>query len=207
MPAYAAQMVASTEHAMSAWQQGGEIDAAAITNRLALDIVARSFFSLHDASLATEIAAHVQTMVHMVNHLVMPWGKLLFSLPLPASLRYRKAGRCLNQIVSEMIERAHTQPSDDLLGILLNFTHPETSQSLTCLEIRDEIVTTFIAGHETVVNGLVWALYLLARHPEQQHLLRQEIASLLHGQRPTAADYPRRAAVKRLRRSLAPLPA
>lgn len=64
----------------------------------------------------------------------------------------------------------------------------EAGQGMTDQQIRDEIVTLFLAGHETTANALSWTWYLLAQHPEVEQKLHEELDSVLHGRVPTLAD-------------------
>jgi len=64
----------------------------------------------------------------------------------------------------------------------------ESGQGMTDQQIRDEIVTLFLAGHETTANALSWTWYLLAQHPEVEQKLHEELHGILHGRVPTLAD-------------------
>lgn len=172
---YARQMVASTTRLMETWAGGDEVDAAAGMNRLALDIVTRTLFSTAADHRAEEVSAELDIVLHALNRLVMPWGPLWIRAPLPSSLRYRRALKRLNAIVHGFIQerRASTETREDLLGMLLAAREADTGDTMSDAQIRDEVMTIFVAGHDTTANGLTWALYLLAQHPE----LQDEVAS------------------------------
>jgi cytochrome P450 len=74
----------------------------------------------------------------------------------------------------------------DLLSLLLSARDEETGEPMPDRQVRDEVHTLFIAGHETTATALAWALWLLARHPAIYHALRDEVLAL--GGTPTAAD-------------------
>ncbi len=190
LKAYAAQMVSSTEHAMRSWQSGKPIDVTETMNELALDIVTRTLFSLDNLVLAREMADQVTTILNQVNQLVMPWGKLLLRLPLASSRRYQTARRRLNEIVYSLFQGNHDPTGDDLLAMLLSATDPDTGKPLTDVEIRDQIVTMIVAGHETVATGLGWCLYLLACHPEQQNRIAASIDRIAEGGPLTFENFP-----------------
>jgi cytochrome P450 len=103
----------------------------------------------------------------------------------------KKLGEALAVIearVARMIadRRAAGLGRRDLLSLLLA-AHDDHGRKMSDKQVRDEIVTLFVAGHETTASGLAWALYLLARHPEAYARAKAE-AELLRGRRATAAD-------------------
>ena len=95
----------------------------------------------------------------------------------------------IQQIVDERQRSGHD--SGDLLSMLIAGRDEELGQSMTASEVRDEIMTMFMAGHETVALGLTWSLYLLSIHPTIRRQLQDEVATVLAGRDPTFADLPR----------------
>ncbi len=71
--------------------------------------------------------------------------------------------------------RADREPPSDLLSMLLASTYPDTGEGMTDRQLRDELLTLYMAGHETSANALSWTLYLLAQHPEVVDKMRAEI--------------------------------
>jgi cytochrome P450 len=190
LQAYAAQMAASTHRLMSEWTADAVIDAAGGMNRLALDIVTRTLFSTAADHRADEIAHELDIVLHSLNRLIMPWGSLWLKLPVPSSRRYRLALRRLDDIIHGFIaeRRASGEQRSDLLGMLID--------TMTDVQLRDELMTIFVAGHDTTANGLTWALYLLARHPEVQQELALQIRAVLDGHPPGFDDFPNLQAVE-----------
>jgi cytochrome P450 len=103
----------------------------------------------------------------------------------------RKAIAVLDARVQRMIDerRAAANPNPDLLTHLLRARDDDGSR-MDDKQLRDEILTLFIAGHETTANGLAWAIYLLARHPEVYARVRAAVDAL-DGRAPTLADLDR----------------
>ncbi len=101
----------------------------------------------------------------------------------------RKAIAVLDARVQRMIDerRAAREPSEDLLTHLLRARDQDDGGVMDDKQVRDEIVTLFVAGHETTANGLAWAIYLLARHPEIYAKARAAVDTLA-GRAPTLAD-------------------
>lgn len=79
---------------------------------------------------------------------------------------------------------------DDLLSILLQLKDEETGDALSTQEIRNEVMTLFVAGHETTTIGVLWALYLIGTHPEVLKRLESQVDSVLGDRPPTLLDLP-----------------
>ena len=86
---------------------------------------------------------------------------------------------------------ADSREHDDLLGMLLAARDEETGQGMSDRELRDEVLTMLLAGHETTATSASWALALLAAHPGVMQRLHREVDSVLHGEPPRADDLPR----------------
>src|SRR5207248_9528381 len=118
---------------------------------------------------------------------------LLFHLPLlpPPLNRIRAAMHTIDDVVHEIIDARLADPSaggaDDLLGLLLA-ARDENGEALSRTQVRDEVVTLMLAGHETTANGLAWMWYLLAQHPEARERLHAEVDEVVGAGTPTAAD-------------------
>jgi cytochrome P450 len=101
----------------------------------------------------------------------------------------------LDQQVHAVIARARAAPSTSthptLLSMLLSARDADTQQGLGDVELRNEVLTLFLAGHETTALLLTWGLTLLGEHPEVVARMRSEVAEVLGGREPTAEDIPR----------------
>ena len=161
-------------------------------SQLTLDIVARSLFTTEAGDKAATIAHELEIVLKMLNQLVMPWGPLLLDLPLPASRRYRAALAKLDEIVYGVIDTRLRSGQDggDLLGMLLIARDADTGERMERLQIRDEVMTIFVAGHETAANALAWTLYLLAANPEARAEMEAEISRVAGDRPPGPEDYP-----------------
>jgi cytochrome P450 len=114
-------------------------------------------------------------------------------LPTPARRRGRAAVARLDRIVYDIIaaRRASGEDRGDLLSTLLHARDADDGSRMTDRQVRDEIMTLFLAGHETTAVSLSWTWYLLARHPEVEARLLDELRGVLGGRRPAVADLPR----------------
>jgi hypothetical protein len=115
-------------------------------------------------------------------------------LPLPVNRRFRRARASLDSVIYRIIEERRASGTDrgDLLSMLLLAQDEESDTGgMTDEQLRDEVMTIFLAGHETTANALAWTWYLLAQNPEAESKLHAEIDSvLMHGRLPTIQDLP-----------------
>lgn len=193
------------------------IDVAAEMVRLTFEIVGHALFSTDVAGFAgtTSVIAPSTTAVppgtsilpgttvplgaaiHFAIDFVNRRATIPLHIPLwwPSrkNLRFRRAMRALNAFVAGLIRtrRADPTPHRDLLALLMNAQDDETGEGMTDQQLRDEVMTFVLAGHETTANTLSWTLYLLARHPEEREKLEAELATVLGGRAPTFSDLSR----------------
>lgn len=113
-------------------------------------------------------------------------------LPTPRARKLQAAVRVLDDRVQRMIDerRASPQAHTDLLTRLLAARDEDDGSRMSDKQVRDEVLTLFIAGHETTATALAWSLYLLARHPEVLRRVMAEVDAL-GGRPPTFDDYTR----------------
>jgi cytochrome P450 len=114
-------------------------------------------------------------------------------VPTPANVKARRAIRRLDAVVYRMIadRRRSTEDRGDLLSILLHAQDADDGSRMTDTQVRNEVMTLFIAGHETTAVALSWIFYLLSHHPDVDARLAEELRSVLDGRPPTAADLPK----------------
>ncbi len=191
--AYGADMVARTEERAAGWQAGQQVDMAAEMMHLTRRIVARSLFGYEPAG-ADEVLD--RALSALVGSFGAP-GVFLVPLPwvergwLPGTGGLASAKATLDRVVYGMIARRREadQPGDDLLGLLLQ-ARDEEGQGMSDHQLRDEVLTLFLAGHETTANALTWTLYLLGEHPEAMARLQAELDRVLDGRPPRPEDLP-----------------
>lgn len=190
---YAGIMVEAAEERSNSWSDGEQIDLAEEMNRFALDVVSRSLFSTDTRAEAGEIAAALDVIVHMLNRLVLPPGPLLLSLPLPSVRRYRDAIERLDRVIYRIIAKRRERPAGggDLLGMLLAARDADTGEPMDEKQLRDEVVTLFVAGHDTSANALAWTWHLLSHHPAALARFHEELDRTLEGRAPRADDFAR----------------
>jgi cytochrome P450 len=113
-------------------------------------------------------------------------------LKLPGDRKFSEAVRTVDRILHTVIDRHRDSPaSTDLLSVFLNIRDAETGEGMTSAQLRDEMFTMFAGGYETVVSAVSWAFYLLARNPDAQKSLREEVEQVCEDRAPTVKDVER----------------
>ncbi|HXZ05403.1 MAG TPA: cytochrome P450, partial [Ktedonobacteraceae bacterium] len=115
------------------------------------------------------------------------------SIPTPRNRRLLEANRSLEQVIYHIIAERRQQNKDtgDLLSMLLSARDEDTGEGMNDQQIRDELMTMLIAGHETTANALAWTWYLLSQHAEVEQRLYNEIEEVLGGSIPTLEHLPK----------------
>jgi len=110
-------------------------------------------------------------------------------VPTPRNRHLQAGLNTLNTIVYAIINERRNRPADtnteDLLGMLLSARDEETGEGMSDQQLRDEVMTLLLAGHETTATALTWIWYLLSQHPEVERRLHAELDTVLGGQLPT----------------------
>jgi cytochrome P450 len=198
LQSYAAQMVASGERSALALHAGEVLDLHEHLMHLTLDVVTRTLFSSDVGSGAASVGAAVDAIM---DHYANPLVQLVSSyhrLPLPGNRRFREAKRRLDAIIYPIIAQRRADGGEDrgdLLSMLLT-AQDQDGTRMTDLQLRDEVMTLFLAGHETTANALAWTFFLLSNSPEVDARLGDEIRTVLGGRAPGLADIPRLAYVE-----------
>jgi cytochrome P450 len=128
---------------------------------------------------------------HTTARFDSPIGLLLAGVP-PLMPRPRRALRTLDEVVFGILRdrRRGASEGGDLLSTLVELRDEETGEGMSDRQLRDEVMTLLLAGHETTANALAWTWHLLGRHPAAAERLRAELAAVLGRRMPTVADLP-----------------
>jgi cytochrome P450 len=187
---YAKVMVAYTERMLLGWHDGDLLDVQWEMTSLIMSIIARLLFDTDITNRATTAKVLEICLEEFTARLKNP-VQLPESIPTPSNLRYRWAIQRLDQLIQEVItqHRATNHDSGDLLSMLLQ-ARDEDGKQMDDRQLRDELVTLFIAGRETTAQTLVWAWYLLSQYPDVETRLLEELHSVLGGRAPTIEDLP-----------------
>jgi cytochrome P450 len=193
---YAPLMGRHADAMLSAWDRfpdGSELALDRAMMRLTLDIIADAMFSTDAADIADLVAAGTDRYQNEVR------PTLFDLLPLPHWLPRRPLRRAgdiftaFDRKIEAMIadRRGNGAERKDLLARLLSARDEESGAGLSVKEVRDEVVTIFMAGHETTSLALTWAFYLLSQHPQVEAKLVEELSTVLEGRSAQAEDVPK----------------
>ena len=191
---YAAIMVEYGRRARERWRDGEELDVAHEMMRLTLSIVGKTLFDAEVEQEANEVGRALTDLMDLFTVLLSPFAGILQRLPLPSTRRFRKAMRRLDATIYRIIEerRAAGEDRGDLLSmLLLAQDEEEDSGGMSDLQVRDEAMTLFLAGHETTSNALSWTWYLLSRNPEVERALHEEVDRVCGDRLPRPDDVAR----------------
>lgn len=202
--AYAETMVDYTAAHTAGWIDGAAYDIGEEMRRLTMYIVAKTLFDVDHEEIEA-FAAGVGVSIHNLQQISDERFDELFSLPdwVPTSRNRldRRSREALNAAVEQIIALRQAQAVDgevpdrgDLLSMLM-LARDEEGRPMDDRQLRDEVVTLFVAGHETTSNALTWTWLLLAQHPEVAAKLHAELDAVLVGRDggrrpPTLADLP-----------------
>jgi cytochrome P450 len=178
---------------LQGWRVGDELDIAAALQELTLRIVVKALFDLDLRRQGTELSGLFTRVVerHRLGLLDLLPDSVL-DLPFLPTHDAMEARRALDAFVYDLIRRRRAEGTDrgDVLSMLLA-ARDEDGTTLSDREVRDQTMTLIAAGHETTSNALAWTFYLLSRHPAEYDRLREELARVLAGRTPEAADLPK----------------
>ncbi|HEY1241619.1 MAG TPA: cytochrome P450 [Bryobacteraceae bacterium] len=186
---YASIMTQYAESAMANWQDRAVVDIHQEMMRLTLSIAVRTLFNVEpEGTREISHALNVLTRNLAGARMILPAFARL--LPRPGLLEFRRAVRKLDDTVYQIIGR-HRRNGDsgDLLSMLVQARDEDGSQ-MTNRQLRDEVMTFLLAGHETTALALSWAWHLLAENQGAAQMLHDELNRVLGGRLPTVADLP-----------------
>jgi cytochrome P450 len=191
---YAEVMCAYAMRMRERWTDGQHLDIHHEMMRLTLAVVAKTLFDADVEAQADEIGGALTEIMLMFPLLINPIAELVLKLPLPQVRRFRRSLGRLDRTIYDVIasRRAGGEDRGDLLSMLLLAQDAEgQSGGMTDLQVRDEAMTLFLAGHETTANALAWTWYLLAQNPDAEREMHREIDEVLGDREPSPDDYPR----------------
>ena len=189
---YGDVMAGFAERHVAGWTDGATLEIHGEMMALTQAIVGKTLFDAdvsgdaHDAAQAAKLLA--ENFGARLARVTLP-----FWVPTPGNLRAWRAIRRLDAIVDRIIaeRRAITDDRGDLLSMLVQAQDADDGTRMTPRQLRDEVMTIFLAGHETTAVTLSWTWYLLAQHPESRARLDAELHAVLDGHPPAAEDLPR----------------
>lgn len=187
----AGMMTRCTEEMLDRWAQRlmplQPFDVAVELHQLTLRIIGHALFSTDlQADSAREFSESVGAALEYAAGSTNPF-RLPSSVPTPGNRRFARAMRVFEKTVLDMLDtrRESGEQPHDLMSMLLDSVDSETGEGLSHLQIRNEMLSYLIAGHETSATTLMWTCYLLSLHPEVARRIDEELARELGGRPPT----------------------
>jgi cytochrome P450 len=193
--AYTPVMTTAAAELLARWDSvpaGTAIDVQTAMMEVTLDIISRTMFSNDSDDIVTIMARSAGRYQMEMRPNIMDmlgWPKWLASLP-----RRNVASRTLGEfdrVIDRLIEERSRDPGSypkDLLARLVAARDEQTGVGMSAQEVRDHVITIFLAGHETTAMALTWTWFLLSQHPAVESKLHAEIDSVLGGRAPTHED-------------------
>jgi len=195
MAGYAPVITGVTRDLLARWDallNSSEADVGAAMMHTTLHIISRTMFSANSDEIVDVVERGVeqyQTTVRpsLLDLLGFPvWFTQLFSHRKRTSAS-DEFDRAVDRLINDRAREPKNKPKD-LLARLVAAHDAETGNSMTAKEVRDEVVTIFMAGHETTAQALTWTWYLLSLHPSVEAKLHQELTTVLNGRTPQYED-------------------
>lgn len=177
--AYGTTMVQQTGEMLAGWQAGETRDIAQAMVKLTLGIVNKTLFNIDVRAQADQIGELMLVILEGANDRINNYDPIWRHIFKAHTRREAVATQELFQIIEGIIAQHRRQNEDtgDLLSMLLT-ARDEQGEPMSDQQLRDEVITLFIAGHETTANALAWALYLIAQHPAVEEQLLTELDAL-----------------------------
>jgi len=192
IPDYAKTMVDEAARMREGWRAGEQRDIAIDMMHLTLNVVAKTLFATDLGEEVKELASAINRIMGLYNFLVLlPAAEWLVHVRPPGLAAFVRARKRIDAVVYRMIEahRKRHADSGSLLDMMLAASPDRSAESEQSL--RDQVITIFLAGYETVANALAWTWYLLSQNPECERKFHREIDGELQGRLPTYEDIPR----------------
>jgi cytochrome P450 len=167
--------------------------------QLSLHIVARTLFDSEVTADVLAVRDEVNTIMGLYNFLVaFPRLESVLHWPIPGVVKFRRSRARLDTVVEKMIAsrrtltRTQLEQRGDLLSMLMSARDEDASgKGMTDTQVRDEVLTIFLAGYETVANALTWTWYLLSQNPEAANKMYAEVDQVLGTSTATVETFPR----------------
>jgi cytochrome P450 len=191
---YAQVMVDRALETSDGWKDGETLDIHSEMMRLTLAIVSKTLFGADLEGEAAQVSEALSSALESLHRLKTPGSGVLRKLSLSGNKQIERSKKTLDAIMYRIIEERQRSGEDkgDLLSMLLQARDKEGDGSgMSDLQVRDEAMTLFLAGHETTAKALTWSWYLISENPGAESKLHAEVDALLGGRPPTPQDFPK----------------
>ena len=204
---YAEAMTEMSSRKSRQWRDGAVVDMEHEMRELTLWIVAKALFDIETSDVVQRVGeSFAESDAYLYLRLTQPvfLRRLLHSLPLPSTRRFKAARAYVDELIYGLIEerRRSGAQGEDLLCLLMQVRYEDAASGednrMSDKLVRDEAVSLYIAGHDTTATTLTYALYLVSRHPEVERRFHAELDDVLGDRDATLDDLPRLALTDRI---------
>ncbi|WP_434386057.1 cytochrome P450 [Melittangium boletus] len=204
LAALAGVMTQAAQETLAGWEApvaaGQAVPVFTEMMRLTLTVVVRALFGADVGQESLRIGEAFTQALEVTDRRIispLPYLPWLYRLPTRDNRLFQRAMATLHASVDGLIAQRRAQarksgegPGTDLLGMLMSACDADTGDAFDDLQLRDEVMTLLLAGHETTATSLAWTFHLLEHNPEQEALLHEEVDRVLGGRVPTLEDLP-----------------
>jgi len=189
LQAYAPLMAELTDQMLKTWKPGSDVDIHLEFSSLTSAIALKTLFDLDDAGDRDRFTSTLRLAFNLMSARFRSLVKIPYWIPTPSNRKLNRAVRELFAVVDGFIEagRARTEAGDDLLSRLIAAQDGDGTK-MSHKQLRDEMMTLYLAGHETTALTLSWSWYLISQHPRVEEKLMTEWNSVLQGRTPAPED-------------------
>jgi len=192
LSSYGEVMVEETQAQVARWRPGQRVDLSHEMMEMTLAIAGKTMFGTDVRSAATTVGTGLELAMRSVLANITSPIQLGYNWPLPRHLAMKRAVKMLDEVVYKLIADGRKLGTDrgDVLSVLLLARDEADGSALTDQQIRDEVMTLLLAGHETTANALTWTWYELGRNPGALEKLDDEVRRVLGDRTVTTDDLP-----------------
>ncbi|MCE9499217.1 MAG: cytochrome P450 [Leptospira sp.] len=188
---FAEMMVSENDKMLQEWESGkNPFDVSQEMMKLTFSVVGKTLFGSDISSFSDRVGESLYAGIEGAANRMKSIIKFPLSVPTPANIRFNRAISEMDKIVYSIIAEKKKNPPGgaDLLSMLIDARDEETGEGMNELQLKDEIVTFMLAGHETTSTTLTWAFYLLSKYPEVAKKIRSEVIDVLGDRNPSLED-------------------
>ncbi|WP_139491395.1 cytochrome P450 [Brevibacillus dissolubilis] len=191
--AYADTMVEYATRQIDHWEDGAERSLTNDMMELTLAIITKTMFGIDIREGVGDISHAIDVGLRYVSKRASSFIDIPASVPTRSNREFQESARVLDETIYNIIaqRRAGNEPDrGDLLSMLLAARDEDDGTGMSDEQVRDEVMTIFLAGHETTANSLAWTFYLLSQNHDVEQKLWQELETVLVGRKPQMEDLP-----------------
>jgi len=158
-------------------ETGEYFDVAPQMTNLTLKIISEAIFSNGVDDKADLISRQITLLNQYATERLNSPIRLPALFPTPNNIKERKAVNILDRIIFDIIDKRRKEgiSKSDLLSMLIDARDEETGEAMSNQQLRDEVMTIFIAGNDTTANAMAWTIYLLSQNPQSEERMIREI--------------------------------